>query len=142
MIVVVDTNVMLDVFLCRQLHYTASAAVVSGVASGTLVGVCPAHALTTLYYLVRNSAHGLTLKRQWITCCSISPSQHSTRPAGGVLERSQCLISKMPPSRSPRRTLVPPSLLPAMSLTSLIRRCAPSTLPASLAGSCPRPDLR
>ncbi len=51
MTVVVDINVMLDVFLRRQPHYMASAAVMSAVASGTLQGVCPAHALTTLYYL-------------------------------------------------------------------------------------------
>ena len=34
----------------------ASAHVVSMVTSGTLAGVCPAHGLTTLYYLVRK--HG------------------------------------------------------------------------------------
>ena len=56
MTVTVDINVLLDVFQMRELHYLASAQVVSMVAAGTLVGVCPAHGLTTLYYLVRK--HG------------------------------------------------------------------------------------
>ena len=56
MTVTVDINVLLDVFQMREPHYLASAQVVSMVAAGTLVGVCPAHGLTTLYYLVRK--HG------------------------------------------------------------------------------------
>lgn len=44
---------LLDVFQKREPHYAASAQVVSKVASGVLAGVCPAHGLTTLYYLVR-----------------------------------------------------------------------------------------
>lgn len=56
MTVTVDINVLLDVFQKREPHYAASAQVVSMVTAGTLVGVCPAHGLTTLYYLVRK--HG------------------------------------------------------------------------------------
>ena len=56
MTVTVDINVLLDVFQKREPHYLASAQVVSMVAEGTLVGGCPAHGLTTLYYLVRK--HG------------------------------------------------------------------------------------
>ena len=51
-----DINVLLDVFQKREPHHVASAQVVSMVAAGTLDGVCPAHGLTTLYYLVRK--HG------------------------------------------------------------------------------------
>ena len=54
--VTLDINVLLDVFQKREPHYAASAQVVSMVASGTLAGVCPAHGLTTLYYLVRKHA--------------------------------------------------------------------------------------
>ena len=54
--VTLDINVLLDVFQKREPHYTASAQVVSMVTAGTLVGVCPAHGLTTLYYLVRKHA--------------------------------------------------------------------------------------
>jgi len=54
--VTVDINVLLDVFQKREPHYAASARVMSMVASGTLEGVCPAHGLTTLYFLVRK--HG------------------------------------------------------------------------------------
>ena len=56
MTVTVDINVLLDVFQKREPHYAASAQVVSMVTAGTLTGVCPAHGLTTLYYLVRKHA--------------------------------------------------------------------------------------
>jgi predicted nucleic acid-binding protein len=56
MIIVLDINVMLDVFQKRQPHYAASAGVMNLVMRGTLKGVCPSHALTTLYYLARR--HG------------------------------------------------------------------------------------
>jgi predicted nucleic acid-binding protein len=52
----VDINVLLDVFQKREPHYAASAQLLSMITTGTLTGVCPAHALTTLYYLVRK--HG------------------------------------------------------------------------------------
>lgn len=54
--VTLDVNVFLDVFQKREPHYAASAQVVSMVIGGTLAGVCPAHGLTTLYYLVRKHA--------------------------------------------------------------------------------------
>ncbi len=53
MTVTVDINVLLDVFQNRQPHYAASAHVVSLVETGAVFGVCPAHGLTTLYYMVR-----------------------------------------------------------------------------------------
>lgn len=56
MTVTADINVLLDVFQQRQPHYAASAQVVSLIAEGKLTGVCPAHGLTTLYYLVRKHA--------------------------------------------------------------------------------------
>ncbi len=56
MTVTVDINVLLDVFQKREPHYAASARVVGMVTSGKVIGVCPAHGLTTLYYLVRKYA--------------------------------------------------------------------------------------
>ena len=56
MTVTVDINVLLDVFQKREPHYAASAQVLGLVTAGTLAGVCPAHGLTTLYYLVRKHA--------------------------------------------------------------------------------------
>ena len=56
MTVTVGINVLRDVFQQRQPHYAASARVVSLVATGKLTGICPAHGLTTLYYLVRKHA--------------------------------------------------------------------------------------
>ena len=56
MIIAVDINVLLDVFQNRQPHYAASAGVMNLVMQGTLKGVCPSHALTTLSDLARR--HG------------------------------------------------------------------------------------
>ena len=56
MTVTVDINVLLDVLQQRQPHYAASAQVLSLVAAGKLTAVCPAHGLTTVYYLVRKHA--------------------------------------------------------------------------------------
>ncbi len=56
MTVTLDVNVLLDVFQKRVPHYAASAQVLSMIVAGTLTGVCPAHGLTTLYYLVRKRA--------------------------------------------------------------------------------------
>lgn len=53
MTVTVDINVLLDVFQRRAPHFAASAQVMSLVVARALDGVCPAHGLTTLYYLVR-----------------------------------------------------------------------------------------
>lgn len=54
--VTLDTNVALDVFQRREPHYAASAQVMGLVVTGAIRGVFPAHALTTLYYLVRKHA--------------------------------------------------------------------------------------
>ena len=56
MTVVLDINVLLDVFQQRQPHHAASAQVLSLACDGTLQGIFPAHGVTTLYYLVRR--HG------------------------------------------------------------------------------------
>ena len=52
----VDINVLLDVFQNRDPYVVASARVVDMVSTGDIVGLCPAHGLTTLYYLVRRHA--------------------------------------------------------------------------------------
>ena len=56
MTVTVDINVFVDVFLNRQPYCADSAQVLDLVAGGRVTGVCPAHGLTTLYYLIRK--HG------------------------------------------------------------------------------------
>ena len=50
--VVVDINVVLDVFQERQPFYSDSASLLGLLATRQLVGVCPAHGLTTIYYLM------------------------------------------------------------------------------------------
>lgn len=56
MTVVVDINVLLDVFQQRAPFYAASAAVVNQILFRKIQGVCPAHGLTTLFYLARKHA--------------------------------------------------------------------------------------
>lgn len=55
MTVIVDTNVLLDVFQRRQPHYAASAAVLSMIAAGQLAGFCAGHELPAIYYIVSRS---------------------------------------------------------------------------------------
>ncbi len=56
MTVLVDINVLLDVFQKRQPFYAHSLAVMDEVMSGALKGVCPSHGLATLFYLVEKQA--------------------------------------------------------------------------------------
>lgn len=50
--ILVDLNVVLDVIQKREPHFGASATVLSRVVSGTVAGALPAHAVTTIHYLV------------------------------------------------------------------------------------------
>jgi len=56
MTVVVDINVLLDVFQNRLPHYRDSAIVVDSVITAALKGCCPSHGIATIYYLVEK--HG------------------------------------------------------------------------------------
>jgi len=51
--VLFDTNVVLDVLLDRQPYVEASASAWAAVETGASEGMLAAHALTTIYYLVR-----------------------------------------------------------------------------------------
>lgn len=50
--ILLDLNVLLDVLQARQPFYPASAAVVDKAISGSVAACVPAHALTTVHYLV------------------------------------------------------------------------------------------
>ncbi len=50
--ILVDLNVILDVVQKREHHYQASAAVLDEVVNGQSSGVIPAHAVTTIHYIV------------------------------------------------------------------------------------------
>ena len=54
--VMVDLNVLLDVFQERVPHYEASARAISRIVGGDIVGYMPAHAVTTIYFLSRRYA--------------------------------------------------------------------------------------
>jgi predicted nucleic acid-binding protein len=51
-VILVDLNVLLDVVQKREPHYRASAAVLSEVVNGRVSAILPAHAFTTLFYIV------------------------------------------------------------------------------------------
>jgi predicted nucleic acid-binding protein len=61
--VLLDVNVVLDVLLDREPHVEASAAIWAAVESGMAEGFLPAHALTTIHYLVRKERGGSRAKR-------------------------------------------------------------------------------
>ena len=50
--ILIDLNVVLDVVQQREPHYAASAAVLTRVVQGHETALLPAHAITTLHYLV------------------------------------------------------------------------------------------
>lgn len=54
--ILVDVNVVLDVFQRREPHFAASASVIDRVAYGRLPACVAAHGVTTLYFLVQQSA--------------------------------------------------------------------------------------
>ncbi len=56
MTILLDINVLLDVFQKRPPFYAHSLAVMDEVMSGALRGVCPSHGLATLFYLVEKAA--------------------------------------------------------------------------------------
>ena len=56
MTVMLDLNVLLDVIQKREPHVSASAAVLALVADGSISGRVPAHALTTIHYIVTKYA--------------------------------------------------------------------------------------
>ncbi len=56
MTVVIDTNVLVDLFARRQPFFIDAEAFMNEVSSGAVKGVCPSHCLTTIYYIVQR--HG------------------------------------------------------------------------------------
>ena len=56
MTVMLDINVLLDVIQKRQPHFPASAALLELIAKGTIKGCVPAHAVTTVHYIVTKYA--------------------------------------------------------------------------------------
>ena len=50
-----DLNVLLDVIQNRAPHYPASAGVLSAARSGQFEAVIPAHAITTIFYLIERA---------------------------------------------------------------------------------------
>ena len=55
MTLMLDTNVLLDMFQGRPSFSDKSGAVLSDAIAGKYIGIVPAHGLTTVYYLLRKS---------------------------------------------------------------------------------------
>ena len=49
--IMIDLNVMLDVFQARDPYYHASASVISNVLNKEISGLLPSHAITTIHYI-------------------------------------------------------------------------------------------
>ena len=64
--VLLDANVLLDVLLDRKPHAEASSAIWAEIETRGLEGLIPAHAVTTIHYLVRKE-RGASKARQTIT---------------------------------------------------------------------------
>jgi predicted nucleic acid-binding protein len=62
-LVLVDTNVVLDVLLDRQPHATASSAVWGAIETGRAIGFLSVHAITTIHYLVHKELGMARAKR-------------------------------------------------------------------------------
>jgi len=58
-----DINVILDILLDRKPHVAASALVWTAIESGKVNGSLPAHAVTTIHYLVRRERGAATARR-------------------------------------------------------------------------------
>jgi predicted nucleic acid-binding protein len=69
--VLVDINVILDVFLDRQPHVKASTALWAAIESGQAEGVLSAHALTTIHYLVGRERSAAAAKRTIASLLSV-----------------------------------------------------------------------
>ena len=63
--ILVDINIVLDVALGRVAHVEASAALCSAVEAGSAVGLLPAHAFPTFFYVARKDI-GSTQARQLV----------------------------------------------------------------------------
>jgi predicted nucleic acid-binding protein len=61
--ILVDVNVVLDVLLNRPPHAEASAAVWAAIETGSCRGLLPAHAVTTIHYLVRKNLSSSKARR-------------------------------------------------------------------------------
>ena len=56
--ILLDANIVLDVLLDRNPHAAASSAVWAAAETGKAKGVLPAHAVTTIHYIVRRERGG------------------------------------------------------------------------------------
>ncbi|MAS11657.1 PIN domain-containing protein [Salinisphaera sp.] len=61
--ILIDLNVVLDVVQKREPHYSTSAAVIGRVTEGYVLACLPAHAFTTLHYLVSRHQTTATANR-------------------------------------------------------------------------------
>ncbi len=95
--ILVDLNVVLDVVQQREPHYRASAAVLEEVTHGRVDASLPAHAFTTLHYLVARYSERKGLR--FLAGGSPDPGGVSHRRAGGEVRLTGFVV---PASERPR----------------------------------------
>lgn len=61
--ILLDTNIVLDVIQKRAAHYPASAAVLDRIVRGQVSAALPAHAITTVHYIVNRHQDRATASR-------------------------------------------------------------------------------
>jgi predicted nucleic acid-binding protein len=134
--VLFDVNVILDVLLDRQPHSDASASAFAAAESGGVEGYLAAHAVTTIYYLIRKGMPAAKAKRLISAILSILRVAHcdgevirealewqcpdfEDAVTAAVARATQCdfIISRDVKGfhGSPVRCLTPEALLPLLS---------------------------
>ena len=80
-IILIDTNVILDVLQRREPFYEASASVLAGVETDRFEGFIAAHSITTLFYLIqkdKSSAEARASITSLLQILKIAPVNQST----------------------------------------------------------------
>jgi predicted nucleic acid-binding protein len=138
--VLFDTNVVLDVLLDRQPYAEASAAAWAAVETGVTEGMLPAHAVTTLHYLIRKEMGAIKAKRvlsgilrvfavaavdsaviQKALQLPFSDFEDAVTAAAARLAGCACIVTRDPKGfrGSPVRVLTPEAVIPLLGKNEL-----------------------
>jgi predicted nucleic acid-binding protein len=130
-----DTNVVLDVLLDRQPYVEASSAAWAAVETGRSEGMLAAHAVTTIYYLVRKELGNIKARRiisailrvfgvatvdsavvQEALQLPFSDFEDAVTAAAARLAGCECIVTRDPKGfrGSPVRSLTPEAVTPLL----------------------------
>jgi predicted nucleic acid-binding protein len=86
--ILIDLNVLLDVIQKREPHYHSSALVINRVLKGPTKSYLPAHAVTTLHYLIdkyQNAGKANEVVHWLLNTFNIAPVTHETLATAHLL---------------------------------------------------------